>query len=24
VLRVGELLIPVVDGMARDLLRGGY
>jgi transposase len=24
VLRVGELLIPVVDGMARDLLTGGY
>lgn len=24
VLRVGELLIPVVDGMARDLLSGGY
>ena len=24
VLGVGELLIPVVDGMARDLLTGGY
>jgi transposase len=24
VLRVGELLIPVVDGMKRDLLTGGY
>jgi len=24
VLRVGQLLIPVVDGMARDLLTGGY
>jgi len=24
VLRVGELLIPVVGGMARDLLSGGY
>jgi len=24
VLRVGELLIPIVDGMARDLLAGNY
>jgi len=24
VLRVGELLIPIVDGMKRDLLAGGY
>ena len=24
VLRVGELLIPIVAGMARDLLTGGY
>ena len=24
VLRVGELLIPIVDGMKRDLLTGGY
>ena len=24
VLRVGELLIPVVDAMKRDLLTGGY
>ena len=24
VLRVGELLIPIVDGMLRDLLTGGY
>ncbi len=24
VLRVGELLIPIVDGMKRDLLSGGY